>query len=503
MTSGLVKIIKDTVLHPRSFLLENSGVKQTIAKNTFWLSFSMVLSKIIRYFLIIYVARILGATEYGVFSFAMSFVALFSIFADLGITSLISREVAKEEKSGIHISAAFTLKLLLTIATLVLIVIASFLIPQVAKTRITILILAGYILINGLAVFFYNCFYGKQEMQYQSVTEIISVSLTTILGIYLVSLVSRAYILAIAYLVGAIVAFLIIFFIFKKRFRSIFKFDFNKTEWKRIINWSWPLALGGLFAAIYTNTDSLMMGFWHIFNQIGYYNVAQKIVGMAIVPAGLIAASFFPALTKAHSNQEIKKMQKLFNYQNIILAMIAIPIIIGGYIVANGLIIHLYGIEYQPAIKAFRILILMGGISYLVAPLGSALFIYNQQKRTFWVTVWAALLNVVLNTFLIPYFGLYGAAWASVATFALSFILLSYYTQKLTSLKFLNWRLIKYLFVFLLSSILMGLVLLLLTAHNVNPFLKISIGTLVYLACLAIFWQLFLKPDFFSSRSLT
>jgi len=472
----------------RSNLLHNKDTKQTIVKNTFWLSFSTILSKIIKYFLIIYVARILGATEYGVFNFAMSFVALFNIFADLGITSLISREVAKEEKSGIHISAAFTLKLLLTIATLALIIVASFLIPQVAKTRITILILAGYILINGLAVFFYNCFYGKQEMQYRSVTEIISVSLTTILGIYLVSLVSRAYILAIAYLVGAIVAFLIIFFIFKKKFGSTLKLDFNKKEWKKIFNWSWPLALGGVFAAIYTNTDSLMMGFWHLFNQIGYYNAAQKIVGVAIIPAGLIAISFFPALTKSHSNQEKQKMQKLFDSQNIILAMIAIPIVVGGYILANGLIIHLYGLEYQPAIKAFRILILMGGISYLVAPLGRALFIYNQQKRTFWVTIWAALLNVVLNAFLIPKFGLYGAAWASVATFALSFILLSYYTQKLTPLKIVNRRLIKYLFVFLSSSLLMGLVLLFLAAHNVNPFLKIGIGTLVYFACLAIFW---------------
>ncbi len=493
MTNGLVKKIKSIVFNPGSFLLKNSGTKQTIAKNTFWLSFSTILSKIIKYFLIIYVARILGATEYGVFNFALSFVALFNIFADLGITSLISREVAKEEKSGIHISAAFTLKLLLTIATLALIIVASFLIPQVAKTRITILILAGYILINGLAVFFYNCFYGRQEMQYQSVTEIISVSLTTVLGIYLVTLISRAYILAIAYLVGAIVAFLIIFFIFKKKFGAVLKLDFNKTEWKKIINWSWPLALGGIFTAIYTNTDSLMMGFWHLFDQIGYYNAAQKIIGAAIIPASLIVTSFFPALTKAHSNQEKQKMQKLFDYQNITLAMIAIPIVVGGYVVANGLILRIYGNEYQPAILAFRILILMGGINYLVAPLGRVLFIYNQQKRTFWVTIWAALLNVALNAFLIPKFGLYGAAWASVVTFSLSFVLLSYYTQKLTPLKIINRRLVKYSFVFLLSSILMGLVLLFLAAHNVNSFLKIGIGALVYFVCLAIFWKVIFR----------
>jgi len=474
----------------KSNLLHNKSTRQTLAKNTFWLSFSMIISKIIKYFLIIYAARILGATEYGVFNFAIAFVALFNIFADLGVTSLIARETAKGEKSAIHISAAFTLKLLLTIATLALIVIASFLVPQAFGIRLTILVLAGYILINGFSVFFYNCFYGRQEMQYQSITEIISIALTTVLGIYLISLVSKSYFLAVAYLVGAIVGFLIISFIFRKKFGAILKLDFNKKEWRKIFNWSWPLALSGLFATIYTNTDSLMMGFWHLFSQIGYYNAAQKIVVMAILPASLIATSFFPALTKAHSDQEKKKMQKLFDYQNIILMMIAIPITVGGYILANGLILRVYGNEYQPAIEALRILILMGGISYLIAPLSRALFIYNQQKRTFWVTIWAALLNVVLNVILIPRFGLYGAAWASVATFSLSLILLSYYTQKLTLLKVLNRTLIKSLSAFLFSSILMGFVLLQLAVHNVNPLLKIGIGAVVYFICLSFFlWR--------------
>ncbi len=487
MISRLSKTIKSVILNPSGFFLKNLGTQQTIAKNTFWLSFSTILSKIFKYFLIIYVARIVGATEYGIFNFAMSFVALFSILSDLGIASLISREVAKEEKSEIHISSAFTLKLLLTLITLILIIIVSFSVPQAPETKLTILILAGYILINNLSVFFYNCFYGKQEMQYQSIAEVISVSLTAALGIYLITLVARAYILAIAYLVGAIVGLCIIGIIFRKRFGAILKLDFNKKEWRKILNWSWPLALGSLFALIYTNTDSLMMGFWHLFNQIGYYNAAQKIIGASIIPASLITTSFFPALAKAHSNQEKQKMQKLFDSQNVVLLMIAIPIVVGGYLLANGLILRIYGKEYQPAILAFRILILMGGFSYLMASLSRALFIYNQQKRTFLITALGAILNVVLNFILIPKYGFYGAAWASVVTFFLNFILLSYYTQKLTPLKIINRRLIKYLFIFLLSSIIMGLVLLFLAAHNANPFFKIGIGALVYFACLLVF----------------
>jgi|AntAceMinimDraft_18_1070375.scaffolds.fasta_scaffold02900_7 O-antigen/teichoic acid export membrane protein len=482
--------IKNIVLNPSAFFLKNSGTKQIIVKNTFWLSFSMVISKIIKYFLIIYAARILGATEYGVFNFALAFVALFNIFADLGITSLIARETAKGEESEIHISAAFTLKLFLTIATLALVVIASFLVPQASGIRLTILVLTGYILISGFSGFFYNCFYGRQEMQYQSITEIISVTITTALGVYLITLISKAYFLAIAYLVGAVVGLLIISFIFRKKFGTVLKLDFNKREWKRIFSWSWPLALGGLFASVYTNIDSLMMGFWHLFTQIGYYNAAQKIVAMAILPAGLIATSFFPALTKANSEQEKKKMQKLFDYQNVILTILAIPIMVGGYILANGLIIHIYGTAYQPAVLALRILLLMGGISYLAASSGRVLFIYNQQKRTFWIAVWGALLNVILNIILIPQWGLYGAAWASVATFSLALILLWYYLRKLTPLKIFNWTLIKYLLASIIASILMALILKFLAFYNVDAIIKVIIGALSYFIILGGFWFL-------------
>ncbi len=72
-------IIRNIILSPRRFFLENLGVKQTIFKNTFWLAVAEGVTKFLKLILIIYVARVLGATEYGKFTFAL-FLSLCLVF---------------------------------------------------------------------------------------------------------------------------------------------------------------------------------------------------------------------------------------------------------------------------------------------------------------------------------------------------------------------------------------------------------------------------------------
>ena len=474
----------------KSNLLDNKTTKQTVAKNTFWLTVSLVVSKVIKYSLIIYAARFLGASEYGTFNFSMSFVALFAIFADLGINTLTSREVAKEKEVKVKIPTIFTLKIAISIATFIGIAAVSFLVPQTEKIKTVIWLMAGFSLVNGISNFLYNCFYGRQEMQYQTITEIVEALVCTVLGIYFISLNPHAYSLAIAYVISALSGFVVIALIFKHKFGDILKPTVDKKEWQRVLTMAWPLALSGIFATIYTNTDSIILGFWKLFTQVGYYNAAQKIIALAVVPAGLVATAFFPILSR-HSENDKPKTQKIFDYQNIILLAIAIPMIVGGFILANGMIIHIYGEAYLPAVLALKILILMAGMSYLATAFGNILLVYNQQKNAFWAYFWGAMINVPLDILWIGKWGFYGAAWATVVTSFLSITILAYFVRKHTPLKLVDWSLTKYLIAILISSALMGFVLLNLASHNVNVILKVILGILVYSICISVFYCIF------------
>jgi len=96
---NIKETIKNVISNPAGFLLHNLGEKQTIAKNTFWLGVAEGITRFLKLFLIIYVARILGATEYGKFTFALAFVSLFAIFSDFGISTITTREIARDKDS--------------------------------------------------------------------------------------------------------------------------------------------------------------------------------------------------------------------------------------------------------------------------------------------------------------------------------------------------------------------------------------------------------------------
>ncbi|MGB2728291.1 MAG: oligosaccharide flippase family protein [Halobacteriota archaeon] len=70
---------------------------QTIAKNTGALAISHVITSILGFFLLIYIARYLGEVGFGKYSFAISFTTLFAIFANLGINNYIIREIARNK----------------------------------------------------------------------------------------------------------------------------------------------------------------------------------------------------------------------------------------------------------------------------------------------------------------------------------------------------------------------------------------------------------------------
>ena len=69
---------------------------QRIIKNTGLLLFSDIITKILGFFYIMYIARYLGAEGFGVLSFALAFTGIFSMFIDLGMHQLIIREVARD-----------------------------------------------------------------------------------------------------------------------------------------------------------------------------------------------------------------------------------------------------------------------------------------------------------------------------------------------------------------------------------------------------------------------
>jgi len=471
-------IIQNIISNPGAFFLRNLGAKQTIAKNTFWLAVAEGVTRFLKLFLIIYVARILGATEYGKFTFALAFVSLFAIFSDFGISSITTRELAREKEKEKEFPAILSLKLVLSIGTLILICIGSFFITLDPIIRGIIWILGIYIIVSSFSSIIYAFFQARQKMEYQAWAKILQAIAVTGAGFFILFNFPSVQNLSLSYLFASLVALIFILLLFHLKVYQL-KVSFNSIIWRNILLMSWPLALGGAMGSICANTDSIMMGYWGQITQTGWYNAAQRIVGVALIPTGLIASSFFPALSKFFG-QSKEKLQKGWNYFMEIMILLAVPLVIGGIALATKIIDLIYDPSYLPSVLAFQVLIATGGIVILSGPFSQALVVSNQQKKTFWIVFLGAILNVILNFILIPKYSLYGAALTSLTASLLMLFLFFKFTSKFTRVQPINLRLIFTLLIAFLSSMIMYLVITFPSVYNLYIVYIILVGILVY-----------------------
>ena len=462
----------------KSVLFDNLTVKQTIFKNTFWLAVATGVSRILTLILLIYVARILGATDFGVFTFAISFVYLLSIFSDLGLSQITTREFSREKEKEKEFSAILSLKILLALGTMALTFIGSFFITPDSVIRRIIWILVIYNSVNCFFEIIYAFLRARQRMEYEALTKILQAVLITIFGFFVILNFPSVENLSYSYLFASLVLLIIVLLFFHFKIYRL-SLDWNKAIWQKFLAMSWPLALVTIFSVIHQYIDSAMMGYFGQITQTGWYNAASKLVRVTLIPAALISQSFYPALSIAFKESK-EKLQKIWNYQTEILFSLAIPLVIGGIVLAPRIIDFIYDQSFIPSIFAFQILIVMVGIIFLYYPFSQVLVASNQQKKVFWAVFYGVIINVVLNLILIPKFSLYGAAIATVITNLLIFFLLFRFALKFTSISPFNLRFLLTFIGVCFSSAIMYFVISQSAIFYLNVLLSALIGVGTY-----------------------
>ncbi|MGC9070393.1 MAG: oligosaccharide flippase family protein, partial [Elusimicrobiales bacterium] len=110
---------------------------QKYAKNTGWLFFDQLVRMIVGFFVGVWVARYLGPEKYGIFSYALAFVAIFQGIAKLGLDGIVVRELVKyPEKRDELLGTSFWLKFIGGVITFSIILIIAYTTADTFKTFI-------------------------------------------------------------------------------------------------------------------------------------------------------------------------------------------------------------------------------------------------------------------------------------------------------------------------------------------------------------------------------
>ncbi|HBE18532.1 MAG TPA: flippase [Cyanobacteria bacterium UBA11149] len=390
-----------------------------IIKNISWLFADRILRMGIGVIVVAWIARYLGLQQFGSFNYAMAFVALFYTFARLGLDRIVVRDIInnpsdKEEILG----TAFALKLIggliawfLTIGTLILVrpndMISQWLVGIIAAGTI-------FEAFDTIDFWFQVKVQSKYTVLARNIVFIIMTGIRIILISIKAPLITFAWAIFLENLLGAVG--LTIAYQVNGQNLKVWRVRWQRA--KCLLKESWSLVVAGVAIMIYLRIDQVMLGQLADDRAVGIYSVTTRLSEIWYFIPIAIVSSVAPAITEAKQVSETiyyKKLQKLFNLMALLAYSIAIPMTF----FARNIMTIVFGQEYGSGSGVLSIQVWTGLFCFFgVAK--SQIWIINEGRTTYNLVekCTGAVMNILLNLWLIPSYKEMGAAIATLISYA-------------------------------------------------------------------------------------
>lgn len=385
-----------------------------VVKNASWIIVSKLIQSVLGLLTTMLIARYLGPRNFGVISYAASLVGFVTPLVFLGINNILVQEIIKNpQKEGVIIGTSILLSIISALFCMLGVFIFT-IFSNIGETE-TIIVSSLYSLIlifQSLDLIEY-WFQAKLLSKYSSIITLVAYIIVSGYKITLLIFQKSIYWFSISNAMGyLIISICLISLYFKLGGQS---FSFTKEVAKNLFSKSKYYILTGLMIAIFAQTDKIMIKLMISDTATGYYSAAVSVASMTSFVYVAIIDSFRPVIFKNFDESKEKFELNIKRLYSIIIYISLAQSLIMTFF--SGLIINiLYGSSYSGAISALRIICWYTTFSYLGSVRNIWILCMNLQKYLFPINLSGALLNVILNLFLIPLIGIEGAAIASLIT---------------------------------------------------------------------------------------
>lgn len=385
-----------------------------ITKNTFHLTLALVAQKIFSFIYFTLIARQMGVAAIGLYTIALSFSSLFSVLTDLGLTPVLIREGAKDnKKAGVFLSNLLTIKVFLALVAYALLNLAVYLLGYGSVQRELIWITGLIMALDAFSLSFYGVLRSFQKLSFEAMGMVVGQIITVIVGLFVLKFNGSLTFLLLALALGSLFNVFWSGMILICRYRVWPRFLFNVSLLKTMARYALPFALAGIFVKIYSYIDVVILSRLLGPEAVGWYSVPSKITfAFQFIPMALVAA-LYPAMSQFFVQDRLR-LRAVFEKGLLYLALLALPISFGLAVLGELLIVKLYGPVYLPSVLPLKILLASLVFAFLDFPVGSLLNACHRQSAQTAVMGGAMALNIILNLTLIPYFGILGAALSAL-----------------------------------------------------------------------------------------
>lgn len=406
------------------------GVKdqalKSVARGAGIFFIGIIFGRFLGYLIRMVIARTLGAGNFGLISIAISVVEISATLALFGLPTALNRYIpfyASQRDLGkvrgtIRSSFGISIPISLVVAA-VLFLTSNILSTVVFKKPNLQPILNMFIIIvplYSLMMISSAIFTGFKRMDLIVYTQQL-IRYLLILGIFVVLFLFGFGINAakFAYPVGYFFTAVFAMFVTQRLFSVVGKNLESTTNYRELLTFSWPLILVSLIWFIIDRVATLMLGYFKSEELVGIYNAALPLA--QLIPAVLqsFTTIFMPIASSIISSGDFKELNKIFATTTKWILAFTLPLFLLIFAFSKFLIVNLFGAEFADAAPVMQILSVGFLIHAMVGPTTMTLNAMEKTRLNLFNTVAAFAANLGLHYFLIPKYGVIGAAIAAAS----------------------------------------------------------------------------------------
>lgn len=405
------------------------GIKK-ITQNIGWLMFDQFFILFLQFIVGVKVANYYGAELYGKYSYAMSLVGFSGIFFEILNSRVIKKYYTEENFDKIVYNITFFKN---SIAILL------FIVPIFFKVVLEIDNTLFYLLIFmcldnilstttfGIENFFEYKLESRRIVISNNIVKIISYSLQYICMLLNMGII----IIPIIRCIGSFIRVCLLKYQYKKYYLTNKKIK-NKLNIKLL----WKMIDEGKFLwitfvsfLIYTQLDKLMINYYLGEEEVGIYTIGIQLSGILSILIGPVQNSIYPKMIELYK-ESYEKYYNFFLLSNTAITQLYLVLTFLSIIVVKHLFRYVYKPEYNPAIVVYSILAFSVFIKAVGSLQTSHLTIRGLTQKSFYKTLAGLILNIILNSLLIPKYGINGAALATFITQFFVLIFLDFFIKE-------------------------------------------------------------------------
>jgi len=368
----------------------------------------------------IVIARILGPEKKGIYSLAILIPSLLITFTDLGVGPATVFHISKKKyplKQILGNNIIFSILVGIFSIFIGLVIISIFGNTFFAGIKKEYLFLALLLAPPQLLLIYtVSVLWGTQKIKEYNLIHILRTFIFFVLiGILLLKFHFEIKAIIITQIISFLVAEILLFFWAKTKTGGI-SFKFNKLYFKDSLKYGSKVYIANLFSFLHYRIDIFLINIFINPLAVGFYSIAVAIAEKFWLITNSMAIAFFPRVSSETNQKRLKEFTPLV-YRNIL--FITLLGVIFLLLISRWIIILLFSEAYLNSVQPFNILLI--GIIAISGwnILANDLMGRGKPEINTYISAGSVILNIILNIFLIPKFGIIGAAWATTISYTI------------------------------------------------------------------------------------